>query len=112
MSSRTQLAKEGFEAYQNGDMVVAATKLKQAIDAREYTFLTAYADICLRELDGVKRDPSVAAFYYILAADHDDGDALSYLHSLNPILIDKHVHPHERVTQLATLLQTNETDLD
>jgi hypothetical protein len=41
------------------------------------------ADICNRNLDGKNHPKEEAAYWYFVAADNGDGDALSYLNSMH-----------------------------
>lgn len=90
----------GLDQYMEGDMTVAATYLRLAIDCGEHIFARWYADICFRQLDEVGHSNEETAYYYLVATDFGDGDVASWLNSVNPDFIDKSIDFHTRLHQL------------
>ena len=82
------IGSQGYNFYQEADYDKATECLQEAIDHGEVTFAVTLADICHRDLDKRKRMPQEAAKWYIRAMESDDGEALSYLHSLSPHLLE------------------------
>jgi hypothetical protein len=81
--------------------------LQEALRGGELTFALAYADICLRNLDGWNHTKEEAARWYVAGADAGDGDAASYLQSLSPSLLEQR-SPQTRVFELTKIWSDRE----
>jgi hypothetical protein len=75
---------KGLNLYINGKYKRAYSYLWMACRYYRY-YLNAIqlADICYRNLDGKNHTKEEAAYWYFVAADNGDGDALSYLDSMH-----------------------------
>jgi len=87
----------GWDAYCDGNYQEAATHIRADIEKGNMTNVITLADIYWRDLDNADHPPEEGAYYYILAADNDDCDALSFLNPLNPCLIDKTIPIESRI---------------
>lgn len=78
-------AEAGYEYYLRGNYREAAAHLSATLaDPEAYPeYAAEYADICLRNLDGVERPRQEAAKWYLIASKSCDATVFSYLCSLS-----------------------------
>lgn len=83
-----QIGLRGLSCYREGEYIEASKLLSISLNSGQLLFSLTYADICYRNLDDNNHSLKEAAYWYIQAADEaNDGDALSYLASLDPIFL-------------------------
>jgi len=92
-----------WSSYEEGRYSEAVLYMERGIEMGEMTLLLPCADIYRRSLDGKVRAPEEAASLYLRASDCGDGDAMSYLRSVSPFLINVERPFPERIRLLVII---------